>query len=127
MGRAQIGIRDGHMYAPRLMGRLGLSMDRGAIRVSLVHYNTKAEIERFAEALPGVLAQALGPAAARFIRLLKKSIVVYSRLTNRAHSAAHRSVGFRPSDLRETTGRPALHAADQRGDSRALCGRKQLA
>lgn len=58
MGRAQIGIRDGHMYAPRLMGRLGLSMDRGAIRVSLVHYNTEAEIERFAEALPGVLAQA---------------------------------------------------------------------
>lgn len=58
MGRAQIGIRDGHMYAPRLMGRLGLTMDRGAIRVSLVHYNTEAEIERFAEALPGVLAQA---------------------------------------------------------------------
>ena len=38
--RPDIGIRDGHMYAPRLMERLGLSMDRGAVRASLVHYNT---------------------------------------------------------------------------------------
>jgi cysteine desulfurase family protein (TIGR01976 family) len=45
------GIRDGHMYAPRLMQRLGLPLDRGAVRVSLVHYNTLDEIEGFAEAL----------------------------------------------------------------------------
>ena len=45
------GIRDGHMYAPRLMARLGLAMDRGAARVSLVHYNTLDEIHRFGEAL----------------------------------------------------------------------------
>ena len=55
MERAGIGIRDGHMYAPRLMKRLGLSMDTGCLRVSLVHYNTIAEIERFA----GVLADTL--------------------------------------------------------------------
>ena len=48
---ANIGIRDGHMYAPRLMERLNLSMDKGAVRASLVHYNTLAEVERFAEAL----------------------------------------------------------------------------
>lgn len=46
-----IGIRDGHMYAPRLMARLGLAMDHGAVRASLVHYNTHAEIDRFADAL----------------------------------------------------------------------------
>jgi selenocysteine lyase/cysteine desulfurase len=51
MSEAGFGIRDGHMYAPRLMGRLGLAMDRGAVRVSLVHYNTIDEIERFGEAL----------------------------------------------------------------------------
>lgn len=45
------GIRDGHMYAPRLMGRLGLAMDRGCVRVSLVHYNTTDEIQRFGDAL----------------------------------------------------------------------------
>jgi selenocysteine lyase/cysteine desulfurase len=39
------------MYAPRLMARLGLAMDRGAVRVSLVHYNTVDEIDRFGEAL----------------------------------------------------------------------------
>ena len=46
-----IGIRDGHMYAPRLMRRLGLDVDSGAVRVSLVHYNTLEEIERFAALL----------------------------------------------------------------------------
>ncbi len=51
MAEAGIGIRDGHMYAPRLMGRLGLAMDYGAVRVSLVHYNTPDEIERFGDAL----------------------------------------------------------------------------
>ena len=51
MAQAGFGIRDGHMYAPRLMGRLGLAMDRGAVRVSLVHYNTLDEIHRFGAAL----------------------------------------------------------------------------
>ena len=45
-----IGVRSGHMYAPRLMARLGLA-PHGAVRASLVHYNTAAEIERFAAAL----------------------------------------------------------------------------
>jgi cysteine desulfurase family protein (TIGR01976 family) len=51
MADAGFGIRDGHMYAPRLMNRLGLSLDSGAIRLSLVHYNNVEEIERFGEAL----------------------------------------------------------------------------
>ena len=58
MAEANIGIRDGHMYAPRLMGRLGLAMDRGAVRVSLVHYNTLDEIHRFGDALKKVAAGA---------------------------------------------------------------------
>jgi cysteine desulfurase family protein (TIGR01976 family) len=49
--RAGIGIRDGHMYAPRLMQRLGLSVASGAVRVSLVHYNTFAELQRLRELL----------------------------------------------------------------------------
>jgi selenocysteine lyase/cysteine desulfurase len=53
--RAGIGIRDGHMYAPRLMDRLGVSRDTGVVRVSLVHYNTAAEIARFGTALREVL------------------------------------------------------------------------
>jgi cysteine desulfurase family protein (TIGR01976 family) len=54
MAEAGFGIRDGHMYAPRLMERLGLPLDRGAVRVSLVHYNTIEEIERFGEALNNI-------------------------------------------------------------------------
>jgi cysteine desulfurase family protein (TIGR01976 family) len=49
--RAGIGIRDGHMYAPRLMKRMNLPKETGMVRVSLVHYNTVAEIHRFAEVL----------------------------------------------------------------------------
>ena len=51
MARAGIGIRDGHMYAPRLMQRMGLAKETGMVRASLVHYNTLAEINRFAAVL----------------------------------------------------------------------------
>ena len=57
MAAMQIGIRDGHMYAPRLMKRLNLSMDSGAIRASLVHYNTVEEVGRFGEALRAIIAK----------------------------------------------------------------------
>lgn len=46
-----IGVRDGHMYAPRLMKRLGLTQESGAVRASLVHYNTREEVCKFANAL----------------------------------------------------------------------------
>lgn len=49
--RDGIGIRDGHMYSPRLMKRLGLTPTTGAVRASLVHYNTPAEIRRFGAVL----------------------------------------------------------------------------
>lgn len=58
MAERGIGIRDGHMYAPRLMKRLNLSMDSGAVRASLLHYNTLDEVRRFGEALREIVAQA---------------------------------------------------------------------
>jgi cysteine desulfurase family protein (TIGR01976 family) len=51
LAKRGIGVRDGHMYAPRLMRRLGISPETGAVRASLVHYNTAAEVQLFAEAL----------------------------------------------------------------------------
>jgi selenocysteine lyase/cysteine desulfurase len=51
MAAAGIGIRDGHMYAPRLIQRLGLPFPGGGVRASLVHYNTVEEIQRFATVL----------------------------------------------------------------------------
>lgn len=51
LAKRGIGVRDGHMYSPRLMRRLGLSPEKGAVRASLVHYNTLAEIHTFADAL----------------------------------------------------------------------------
>jgi selenocysteine lyase/cysteine desulfurase len=51
LAHANIGIRDGHMYAPRLMRRLGVPVDPGVARVSLVHYNTLEEIHRFGNVL----------------------------------------------------------------------------
>ena len=52
--RQGIGVRDGHMYAPRLMKRLGLSPESGAVRASLVHYNTHDEVQQFHEVLAGM-------------------------------------------------------------------------
>jgi cysteine desulfurase family protein (TIGR01976 family) len=46
-----IGVRDGHMYSPRLMKRLGLSQESGAVRASLVHYNTLDEVRCFGRLL----------------------------------------------------------------------------
>jgi selenocysteine lyase/cysteine desulfurase len=39
------------MYSPRLMKRLGLALESGAVRASLVHYNTLEEVRRFGSAL----------------------------------------------------------------------------
>jgi cysteine desulfurase family protein (TIGR01976 family) len=54
LAERDMGVRSGHMYSPRLMARLGL-MPAGAIRASLVHYNTVAEIGRFRDALHEVV------------------------------------------------------------------------
>ena len=51
LAAVDIGARDGHMYAPRLMERLGLPLRTGAVRASLVHYNSLDEIDRFGAAL----------------------------------------------------------------------------
>ncbi len=51
LAKQDIGVRDGHMYSPRLMRRLGLAKEVGAVRASLVHYNTLEEIRRFGTAL----------------------------------------------------------------------------
>ena len=51
MSDRNIGIRDGHMYTPRLMKRFGLAQDRGVVRASLVHYNTIEEVRQFGDAL----------------------------------------------------------------------------
>jgi cysteine desulfurase family protein (TIGR01976 family) len=46
-----IGIRDGHMYAPRLMKHLGQGLDTGVVRASILHYNTIEEIHEFGRVL----------------------------------------------------------------------------
>jgi len=49
-----IGVRDGNMYSPRLLERLGISPETGAVRASLAHYNTLGEIKRFAGELRAI-------------------------------------------------------------------------
>lgn len=53
-----IGVRDGNMYSPRLLHRMGISPEMGAVRASLAHYNTVEEIERFMQVMQGVAASA---------------------------------------------------------------------
>jgi cysteine desulfurase family protein (TIGR01976 family) len=54
LAQQNIGVRDGHMYSPRLIKRLGLAQESGAVRASLVHYNTLEEVQRFGSALAKV-------------------------------------------------------------------------
>ncbi|MGD0442764.1 MAG: cysteine desulfurase-like protein [Edaphobacter sp.] len=49
-----IGIRDGHMYTPRLMQQLGIPQESGVVRASLLHYNTIEEIQEFGKVLLGI-------------------------------------------------------------------------
>jgi cysteine desulfurase family protein (TIGR01976 family) len=46
-----IGVRDGNMYSPRLLRRMGIPAETGAVRASLVHYNTVEEIGKFIDVL----------------------------------------------------------------------------
>jgi cysteine desulfurase family protein (TIGR01976 family) len=57
LAKRNIGVRDGHMYSPRLMKRLGLAKESGTVRASLVHYNTVEEVHRFGSALAEVTRQ----------------------------------------------------------------------
>ena len=50
-----IGIRFGHMYAVRLCQALGINLDDGVVRVSLVHYNTPDEVSRLIYALDAII------------------------------------------------------------------------
>lgn len=52
-----IAVGAGHFYAARLIEALGIDLERGVLRVSMVHYNTLEEIERLVEAL-GEIARA---------------------------------------------------------------------
>jgi cysteine desulfurase family protein (TIGR01976 family) len=54
LAQQNIGVRDGHMYSPRLMKRLGLTKETGAVRASLVHYNTLEEVHKFQNALAAI-------------------------------------------------------------------------
>ncbi|TPW10654.1 MAG: hypothetical protein FD129_1856, partial [bacterium] len=51
----EVALRQGHMYAYRLCTALGIDPEDGVVRVSLLHYNTPAEVERLIGILDGIL------------------------------------------------------------------------
>ncbi|MFT4516182.1 MAG: cysteine desulfurase family protein (TIGR01976 family) [Planctomycetota bacterium] len=51
----KIATRWGHFYAHRFCTRFGLHENGGVVRVSMVHYNSPAEVSRLLEALDSVL------------------------------------------------------------------------
>ncbi len=52
-----IAIRWGDFYARRAIDALGLAAQDGVVRVSMVHYNTLAEVDRLVEALGNALGR----------------------------------------------------------------------
>jgi selenocysteine lyase/cysteine desulfurase len=51
-----IACRNGHMYAYRLITALGIDINDGVVRLSAVHYNTVAEIDRCIQVLDMILS-----------------------------------------------------------------------
>ena len=51
----KIGIANGHCYAFRLMGPLGIPAEQGLVRLSFVHYTRKEEVSRLIETLDQIL------------------------------------------------------------------------
>lgn len=49
--REHIGVGVGHFYAYRLIKALGINVDDGVVRLSFLHYTTKAEVQRLMQAL----------------------------------------------------------------------------
>ncbi len=51
----KVAVRWGHFYAYRLIKDLGLDKQNGVVRISMVHYNTREEVDRLINALDHVL------------------------------------------------------------------------
>jgi len=51
----QVAIRYGHFYSRRLVDKVGLPIDDGVVRVSMVHYNTLDEVDRLINILDPLL------------------------------------------------------------------------
>jgi len=56
LGGQGIAVWDGDFYATGLIERLGFA-STGVLRIGLTHYNTRAEVDRLAEALARIVAQ----------------------------------------------------------------------
>lgn len=55
LDQRHVAVRWGHFYAKRAIDALGLAKADGIVRVSMVHYNTMAEVERLIRALDDTL------------------------------------------------------------------------
>ncbi|SKA65212.1 cysteine desulfurase-like protein [Enterovibrio nigricans] len=55
LGQRQIYVWSGHLYADRLTDAFGVTDKGGILRVGLMHYNTKAEIDTFFDVLGRIL------------------------------------------------------------------------
>jgi cysteine desulfurase family protein (TIGR01976 family) len=56
LAQAKLGVGVGNFYAYRLVKALGIDVDDGVVRVSFVHYNSKAEVDRLIKTLDEMLA-----------------------------------------------------------------------
>lgn len=50
-----LGLGAGHFYAYRLIEALGIDLEQGVLRVSLVHYTSRQEVERLIQSLEAVI------------------------------------------------------------------------
>lgn len=56
LGERGVAVRNGHFYALRLVEALGLDPAEGVLRISMVHYNSEADVDRLLSGLGELLA-----------------------------------------------------------------------
>lgn len=57
LGKQGILVGAGNFYSVRLLEALGIDPQTGVLRLSLVHYSSEADIDRFIDALDSIIAQ----------------------------------------------------------------------
>jgi cysteine desulfurase family protein (TIGR01976 family) len=56
LARMGLGLGAGHFYAYRLIEALGIDVEQGVLRASLVHYTSEQEVERLIQALEAAIS-----------------------------------------------------------------------
>ena len=119
-----MSVWNGDNYAYELMGRFGLQDSGGAVRASLVLYNTAADVDRLLEAVAelGVARGRASPAAGASVALNRRAPAAGGAPADRAPTAAPAASSCAASIALVQPGQCGPAGAGERDDVTAAVG-----